>query len=76
MVRLREALVDPSRLVENRRTAEARHLLVSHVVARIGEALEAARCEALLAKGAALAQTVYPEPWQREMADIDLIARP
>lgn len=74
--RLREALTDPSRLSEDRRTAEARFLLVSHVLAGLGRALDAARCDALLAKGAALAQTVYPQPWQREMADIDLIARP
>ena len=73
---LRAALRDPSRLPRDRASAEARHLLFGHVLERVAEALEEADREVLLVKGAALAQTVYPEPWQREMVDVDLIARP
>jgi hypothetical protein len=47
----------------------------SAVTAEILTALGAAGIEALVLKGAALAQTVYPEPGLRPMRDTDLLVR-
>jgi Uncharacterised nucleotidyltransferase len=38
--------------------------------------LRQAGVEVITLKGTVLAQTVYPEPWVRPMADIDLLVRP
>jgi hypothetical protein len=37
------------------------------------DALHAAGIPALLLKGAALVETVYPDPAQREMLDLDIL---
>ena len=39
-------------------------------------ALRQARVETVTLKGMALANVVYPEPWLRPMADVDLLVRP
>ena len=44
-----------------------------HALRKVSHALTAARVEALLVKGAALALTVYAEPAARVMTDIDLL---
>jgi len=51
-------------------------VLRAHLLERIGRQLEAEGLEALLVKGAALAVTVYPRPWDRQMRDIDLLVSP
>lgn len=73
VARLRGAFESPERWVEDRPTAQAAALLREHVIARIDAALAGARVTALVVKGAALAQTVYPEPWMRPMSDVDLL---
>lgn len=56
--------------------ARAAYLVRRRVLDRVGSVLGAAGLEALLVKGAGLAETVYPSPWMREMVDIDLVVRP
>ena len=51
----------------------ARCLFVRSATHRVLEALGAADVPAMLLKGAALVATVYPDPAQREMLDIDLL---
>lgn len=51
------------------------YLVRREVLDRVGSALREARTDALLVKGAGLAETVYREPWRREMADVDLVVR-
>jgi Uncharacterised nucleotidyltransferase len=52
------------------------HLLRAHVLECLALQLAATRLDALLVKGAALALTVYPRPWEREMSDVDIVVRP
>jgi len=50
-------------------------MLHAHALREIARALTAAKVDALLVKGAALALTVYADPAARPMADIDLLVR-
>jgi hypothetical protein len=52
------------------------YVLRADLLNRISSRLVEAGCDALLVKGAALALTVYPEPWTRRMNDVDLLVRP
>jgi hypothetical protein len=60
----------------------ARSVALERVARALGEAHDESRrrgepaLELLLIKGAALAATVYPNPWAREMDDVDLVVRP
>ncbi len=74
--RLRQALVDPAAWLVDETRARAEYALRCHALERLSQALAPSGAEALLVKGAALALTHYPRPWQREMTDIDLVARP
>lgn len=74
--RLRAALRDPATLVTDKAAALAAFVLRSHALEQLAEALARSKAPVLLVKGAALALTVYPEPWQRGMCDIDLLVRP
>jgi hypothetical protein len=67
---LRGDLVPESR----RQQARGAYALRSIFLERLGRGLADAGAEALLVKGAALALTHYPSPWQRPMSDIDLLA--
>ena len=59
--------------------AAARHVDLAHELLRVREiarvvtALDARRIQALLVKGAALAYSLYPEPWLRPRVDTDII---
>lgn len=53
----------------------ARHLLREHVLGELDTALSRADLSALLVKGAATA-ALYPQPYTREMGDLDLLADP
>jgi hypothetical protein len=57
-------------------SARAAYVLRAHVLAQVGRRLAAEKLDAMLVKGAALALTVYEQPWDREMQDIDLLVRP
>jgi hypothetical protein len=56
--------------------AGAAYALRAHVLGELAGCLRIAGLDALLVKGAALALTVYPRAWEREMRDIDLLVRP
>lgn len=56
--------------------ARVAYLVRRRVLDQVGAIFADANVRALLVKGAGLAETVYPEPWRRTMADIDLIVRP
>ena len=62
-------------IAADNRGVRARYLLRSYVLERISAQLAEQGSEALLVKGAALALTVYPMPWLREMTDVDLIVK-
>jgi hypothetical protein len=51
----------------------ARNLFVSESLRRVLEALAGAAVPAVLLKGAALIETVYPDPAVREMLDLDIL---
>jgi hypothetical protein len=51
----------------------ARSLFIAATLRRVVEALLADDVPALLLKGAALVETVYPDPAQREMLDLDIL---
>lgn len=51
----------------------ARNLFVGASLRRVLEALAAADVPAMLLKGAALVESVYPEPAMREMLDLDIL---
>jgi hypothetical protein len=51
----------------------ARNMFLAATVRRLVHALGAADIPALLLKGAALVETVYPDPAQREMLDLDVL---
>ncbi|HEX4279863.1 MAG TPA: nucleotidyltransferase family protein [Solirubrobacteraceae bacterium] len=53
--------------------SSARSLFISDAQRRVVDALVAADIPALLLKGAALVETVYPDPGQREMLDLDIL---
>lgn len=53
--------------------SSARSLFISDARRRVVGALVAAGIPALLLKGAALVETVYPDPAQREMLDLDVL---
>jgi hypothetical protein len=57
-------------------SARAAYVLRTHVLEQVGRRLAAEDLDAMLVKGAALALTVYEQPWDREMQDIDLLVRP
>lgn len=64
-------------LGKNSRTqAQGSYVLRQYVLEECASRLRHARISALLVKGAALALSVYPSPWERDMGDIDLIVRP
>lgn len=54
----------------------ARRLLQQNALERIAQSLTKSRLDALLFKGAALLQKVYPAQASRPMSDIDMLARP
>ena len=56
--------------------SSARSLFISDAQRRVVGALLAAEVPALLLKGAALVETVYPDPAQREMLDLDILVAP
>lgn len=58
--------------------AEARlaYVVRRRVLDDVGGIFARAGLQALLVKGAGLAETVYREPWRRTMSDIDLVVRP
>ena len=51
----------------------ARSLFIAEAQAQVIDALVADDVPALLLKGAALVETVYPDPAQREMLDLDIL---
>jgi Uncharacterised nucleotidyltransferase len=51
----------------------ARSLFLVRTLQRVLDALAAADVPALVLKGAALVETVYPDPAQREMLDLDVL---
>jgi putative nucleotidyltransferase-like protein len=51
----------------------ARSLFIASATRKVIEALLAADVPAMLLKGAALVETVYPDPAQREMLDLDVL---
>jgi hypothetical protein len=51
----------------------ARSLYIAEAQCRVVEALRAQDVPVLLLKGAALLETVYPDPAQREMLDLDIL---
>jgi hypothetical protein len=56
--------------------ASARSLFIAEAQRRVLDALLADDIPALLLKGAALVETVYPDPAQREMLDLDILVPP
>lgn len=74
--RLRGALREPATYLSNPAQARAHYALRVHALERISQALQQAGLTAMLVKGAAMALSVYPKPWHREMGDIDLLVRP
>ena len=50
-----------------------RYVLRKQVLRNVSSALAESGTRALLVKGSALALTIYPRPWERQMADIDLV---
>jgi hypothetical protein len=58
------------------RACAALELAQRPVIAEVLALLHAAGADPLLIKGAALAHSHYPEPWQRPRADIDLLVAP
>ncbi|MEZ4441072.1 MAG: nucleotidyltransferase family protein [Polyangiaceae bacterium] len=71
--RLRAALRDPGLLVEDPRAATAAEMVRRSVLTRMAARLAEERLPVLLWKGAALADSHYPAPWQREMSDMDCL---
>ncbi|MBN4059035.1 nucleotidyltransferase family protein [Endomicrobium sp. AH-315-J14] len=67
---LRRAFDDPSILLGDPAGAQAQHLLRGHVLTRFDKLLTGQHVA--LVKGAGLGE-LYPEPWQRTMADVDLL---
>lgn len=57
------------------RAAVARDLFVQRDLQHVTATLASAGVPALLLKGAALAYTVYPQPWMRPRIDTDLLVR-
>ena len=57
------------------RAAAAREVLAQRELQAVGEAMMSGGVPALLTKGAALAYTVYPEPWLRPRVDTDILVR-
>jgi hypothetical protein len=56
--------------------SSARSMFITEARRRVVDALAAADVPALLLKGAALVETVYPDPAQREMLDLDILVPP
>ena len=54
----------------------ARSMFMTSALRRVVDALVAADVPALLLKGAALVETVYPDPARREMLDLDILVPP
>lgn len=54
----------------------ARSMFMTSALRRVVDALHDADTPALLLKGAALVETVYPDPAQREMLDLDILVPP
>jgi hypothetical protein len=74
---LRGCRVAPPRVVEALEETyfsnAARNLFVGDALRRVLEALSAADAPAMLLKGAALVESVYPDPALREMLDLDIL---
>jgi hypothetical protein len=51
----------------------ARNLYIAAALRRVLDVLQSAEVPALLLKGAALVESVYPDPAQREMLDLDIL---
>lgn len=77
---LRAAAVAPAAVLNGLERAylanAARSLYLRATTDRVLAALAAAEVPAMLLKGAALVQTVYPDPAVREMLDIDILVPP
>lgn len=58
------------------RQTRAEYLLRLSLIERLDGVLSDAGVRGLLVKGAALAASVYPRPWLREMGDVDLLVEP
>ena len=65
-----------SRLTGVARSVWATNAVLADRWSEATTALGGAGVESLTLKGMVLAHTVYPEPWLRPMADIDLLVRP
>lgn len=72
---LRRLIQDPRASPRPSPEDHARAMLRAHVLARVGRALAEDSASGLLVKGAALALTVYADPAERPMGDIDVLAR-
>lgn len=76
--RLRDAAVPPAlkaRLAEEARNAAAQSLFREAELRRVAKVLERHGIKALLLKGNALGQWLYPKPYLRVSADIDLLLK-
>lgn len=62
-------------LATRRAELKAQYVLRLDALDRLEGVLEEAQATALVVKGAALA-SLYPRPWDRPMADVDLLVRP
>jgi hypothetical protein len=74
--RIRAALDDTIEIVSDPAAARASYVLRNHVLGQLALAVDGIGAPIMLLKGAALAEDVYPRPWQREMSDIDLLVAP
>ena len=74
---LRSRHVAPPRIVdaleETYFSNAARNLFVGEALRRVLEALSSADAPAMLLKGAALVESLYPDPALREMLDLDIL---
>ena len=61
---------------EREHALRAQYLFRRGVLRMAGRAFSQSGIEAMLVKGAALAETTYEKPWQRAMDDIDMLVRP
>jgi hypothetical protein len=64
------------RLTDALAAGRARHLVMSDALARVLARFEAERIPAIVLKGPALAETVYPDPALRPFGDLDVLVRP
>lgn len=74
--RLRRAWDDPRVWLGDEQHARVAYLLRDEVMGQLESAMSDLTARVLVVKGMGLAATVYPQPWLREMGDIDLLVRP